>query len=101
VSYSFMVGYQPARGLYTLLTNPDLVGHNLLGNLCKGHVASLCNHTSVVWYGALQTPHGWVQISSAQSYEVGMFGIKVLGHTSVVVVRDPGMQLCWLIVVVG
>jgi hypothetical protein len=49
VSYSFMVGYRPARGLYTLLTDPDLVGHNLLGNLCKGHVASLCNHTSVVW----------------------------------------------------
>jgi hypothetical protein len=59
-----MVGYRPARGLYTLLTDPDLVGHNLLGNLCKGHVASLCNHTSVVWYGALQTPHGWVQSSS-------------------------------------
>jgi hypothetical protein len=50
-----MVGYRPARGLYTLLTDPDLVGHNLLGNLCKGHVASLCNHTLVVWYGALQT----------------------------------------------
>jgi hypothetical protein len=61
VSYSFMVGYRPARGLYSLLTDPDLVGHNLLGNLCKGHVASLCNHTSVVWYGALQTLHGWVQ----------------------------------------
>jgi hypothetical protein len=30
-----------------------------------------------------------------------MFGIKVLGHTSVVVVRDPSMQLCWLVVVVG
>jgi hypothetical protein len=44
----FMVGYRPARGLYTLLTDTDLVGHNLLGNLCKGHVASLCNHTSVV-----------------------------------------------------
>jgi hypothetical protein len=28
-----MVGYRPARGLYTLLTDPDLVGHNLLGNL--------------------------------------------------------------------
>jgi hypothetical protein len=52
-----MVGYRPAWGLYTLLTDPDLVGQNLLGNLCKGHVASLCNHTSVVWYGALQTPH--------------------------------------------
>jgi hypothetical protein len=50
-----MVGYRPARGLYTLLTNPDLFGHNFLGNLCKGHVATLCNHTSVVWYGALQT----------------------------------------------
>jgi hypothetical protein len=58
-----MVGYRPARGLYTLLTDPDLVGHNLLGDLFKGHVASLCNHTSVVWYGALQTPHGWVQNS--------------------------------------
>jgi hypothetical protein len=57
-------GYRPARGLYTFLTDPDLVGHNLLGNLCKGHVASLCNHTSVVWYGALETPHGWVQTSS-------------------------------------
>jgi hypothetical protein len=64
VSYSFMVGYRPARGLYTLLTGPDIVGHNLLGNLCKGHVASLCNHTLVVWYGALQTSHGWVQSSS-------------------------------------
>jgi hypothetical protein len=63
VSYSFMVGYRPARGLYTLLTDPDLMGHNLLGNLCKGHVVSLCNHTSVVWYGALQTPHGWVESS--------------------------------------
>jgi hypothetical protein len=64
VSYSFLVGYRPARGLYTLLTDPDLVGHNLLGNLCKGRVASLYNRTSVVWYGALQTPHGWVQSSS-------------------------------------
>jgi hypothetical protein len=25
VSYSFMVGCRPARGLYTLLTDPDLV----------------------------------------------------------------------------
>jgi hypothetical protein len=49
-----MVGYRPTRGIYTLLTDPDLVGHNLLGNLCKGRVASLCNHTSVVWYGALK-----------------------------------------------
>jgi hypothetical protein len=64
VSYSFMVGYRPTRGLYTLLTDLDLVGHNLLGNLCKGHVASLWNHTSVVLYGTLQTPHGWVQSSS-------------------------------------
>jgi hypothetical protein len=60
----FYGGYRPARGLYTLPTDPDLVGHNLLGNLCKGHVASLCNHTSVVWYGSLKTPHGWVQSSS-------------------------------------
>jgi hypothetical protein len=60
----FRVWYWPARGLYTLLTNPDLVGHNLLGNLCKGHVAALCHHTSVVWYGVWQTPHGWVQSSS-------------------------------------
>jgi hypothetical protein len=52
VSYSFMVGYRHARGLYTLLTDPDLVGHYLLENLCNGLVASLCNHTSVVWYGA-------------------------------------------------
>jgi hypothetical protein len=52
-----MVGYRPARGLYTLLTDPDLVGHNLLGNFCKGHVASLCNHTSVVWYGAWPASH--------------------------------------------
>jgi hypothetical protein len=59
-----MVGYRPARGLYTLLTDPDLVGHNLLRNLCKGHVASLCNHTSVVWYGAYATSHGWIQSSS-------------------------------------
>jgi hypothetical protein len=58
-----MVGYRPARGFCTLLTDLDLMGHNLLGNLYKGHVASLCNHTSVVWYGALQTPHGWVQSS--------------------------------------
>jgi hypothetical protein len=61
VSYSFYGGYRHARGLYTLVTNPDLVGHNLLGNFCKGHVASLCNHTSVAWYGALQTLDGWVQ----------------------------------------
>jgi hypothetical protein len=53
-----------ARGLYTLLTDPDIVGQYLFENLCKGHVASLCNHTSVVWYGALQIPHGWVQSSS-------------------------------------
>jgi hypothetical protein len=30
-----MVGYRPARGLYTLLTDPDLVGHNLLGTFVK------------------------------------------------------------------
>jgi hypothetical protein len=30
----------------------SLVGHNLLGNLCKGLVASLCSHTLVVWYGS-------------------------------------------------
>jgi hypothetical protein len=59
-----MVEYRPARGLFTLLTDPDLVGHNLLGNLCKGLVASLCNHTAVVWNSALQTSHGWVQSSS-------------------------------------
>jgi hypothetical protein len=59
-----MVGYRPARGLYTLLTDSDLVGHNLLENLCKGHVASLCNHTSAVWYGAWPASHGWVQSSS-------------------------------------
>jgi hypothetical protein len=52
VSYSFMVGHRPARGLYTLLIDPDLVGHNLLENLCIGLVAFLCNHISVVWYGA-------------------------------------------------
>jgi hypothetical protein len=46
-----MVRYQPARGLYTLLTDPNLVGHNLLENLCKGLVASLCSHTYVLWYG--------------------------------------------------
>jgi hypothetical protein len=63
VSYSFMVEYRPARGLYTLLIDSNLVGHNFLGNLCKGRVASLCNNISVVWYGALQTPHGWVQSS--------------------------------------
>jgi hypothetical protein len=40
------------------------VGCYTLGNLCKGLVAPLCNHTSVVWYGALQIPHGWVQSSS-------------------------------------
>jgi hypothetical protein len=59
-----MVGYRPARELYTLLTDPDLVGHYLLENLCKGHVASLCNHTSVVWYGAELASNGWVQSSS-------------------------------------
>jgi hypothetical protein len=59
-----MVGYWPARGLYTLLTDPDLVGHNLLGNLCKGLVASLCSHSSVVWYGAWSASYGWVQSSS-------------------------------------
>jgi hypothetical protein len=30
------VGYRPSRGLYTLLNDPDLVGHNLLGNLSYG-----------------------------------------------------------------
>jgi hypothetical protein len=30
-----MVGYRPARGLYTLLTDPDLVGHYLLGKLLE------------------------------------------------------------------
>jgi hypothetical protein len=59
-----MVEYRPATGLYTLLTDPDLVGHNLLWNLCKGFVASLCNHTSVVLYGAWPASHGWVQSSS-------------------------------------
>jgi hypothetical protein len=59
-----MVWYRPARGLYTLLTDLDLVGHHLLENLCKGHVASLCNHTSEVWYGACAASHGWVQSSS-------------------------------------
>jgi hypothetical protein len=29
-----------------------LVGDHLLGNLCKGLVASLYNHASVVWYDA-------------------------------------------------
>jgi hypothetical protein len=47
-----------------LLTDPDLVGHHLLGNLCKGLVASLYNHTSTVWYDAWLASHGWVQISS-------------------------------------
>jgi hypothetical protein len=59
-----MVGYRPARRLYTLLTDPDLVGHYMLENLCKGLVASLCNHTSVVWYDAWPASHGWVQSSS-------------------------------------
>jgi hypothetical protein len=49
---------------YTLLTDSDLVGHNWLGNLRKGLVASLCSHTSVVWYGACAASHGWVQSSS-------------------------------------
>jgi hypothetical protein len=56
-------GYRPARRLYTLLTDPDLVGHNLLKNLCKGLVASLCSHTSVVWYAAWSASRGWVQSS--------------------------------------
>jgi hypothetical protein len=60
----FMVGYWSARGLYTLLTDLYLVGHNLLEHLCKGLVASLCDHTSVVWYGACAASHGWVQSSS-------------------------------------
>jgi hypothetical protein len=59
-----MVGYRPAWELYTFITDPYLVGHNLLGNHCKGHVASLCNHTSVVWYGAWSASHNWVQSSS-------------------------------------
>jgi hypothetical protein len=59
-----MVGYWPARGLYTLLTDPDLVGHNMLRNLCKGVVASLCNHISVVWYDAWPASRRWVQSSS-------------------------------------
>jgi hypothetical protein len=37
---------------------------NLLGNHCKGLVASLCSHNSVVWYGAWSASHGWVQSSS-------------------------------------
>jgi hypothetical protein len=57
-----MVGYRPARGLCTLLTDPDLVGRYLLENLCKGHVASICNHTSVVWYGACATSHGGFKV---------------------------------------
>jgi hypothetical protein len=32
--------------------------------LCKGFVASLCNHTSEVWYDAWPASHGWVQSSS-------------------------------------
>jgi hypothetical protein len=60
----FMVGNWPARGLYTLLTDSDLEGCNFLGNLCKGLVASLCSHTSVVWYDAWPTSHAWVQSSS-------------------------------------
>jgi hypothetical protein len=64
VSYSLMEGYRPARRLYTLLSDTDLVGHNLLENLCKSLVASLCNHTSVVWYDAWPASHGWVQSSS-------------------------------------
>jgi hypothetical protein len=43
-----MVGYRLARGLYTLLTDPDLVGHNLLGNLCKG-VPMQSHLRSVIW----------------------------------------------------
>ena len=36
-----------------------------LGNLCKGLVASLCNHTSEVWYCAWSAHmRGWVQSSS-------------------------------------
>jgi hypothetical protein len=64
VGLFFYGGVLTARGLYTLLTDPDLVGHNLLGSLCKGLVASLCSHTSVVWYGACATSHGRVQSSS-------------------------------------
>jgi hypothetical protein len=41
-----MVGYRSARGLYTLLSDQDLVGHNLLENLL--YRPYLCNHTSVV-----------------------------------------------------
>ena len=40
------------------------MGYFWLGKLCKVLVASLCNHTSVVWYDALQASHGWVQSSS-------------------------------------
>ena len=57
------MGYSPAllgvaafvkeltiREDYTLLWLKTLAGCHLLGNLCKGLVASLCNHTLEVWY---------------------------------------------------
>jgi hypothetical protein len=58
---------QPTPRCQSLITprsdHPPVVGRSSshpLGNLCKGLVVSLCNHTSVVWYGALQASHGWV-----------------------------------------
>jgi hypothetical protein len=35
-------------------------GQPALGDLRKGLVASLCNHTSVVCYDAWPASHGWV-----------------------------------------
>ena len=47
------------RECYALLWLETLADCHLLGNLCKGLVASLCNHTSEVWYCAWSA-HAWL-----------------------------------------
>ena len=49
---------------YALLWLETLAGCHSLGNLCKGLVAPLCNHTLEVWYCAWSAQRGWVQSSS-------------------------------------
>jgi hypothetical protein len=64
-----------------LLTDPDLMGHNLLGNLCKGLVASLCSHTPIVWYGACLGSVVWCLRDTA------WLGSKFFGALTLLVVK--------------
>jgi hypothetical protein len=59
-----MVGYRPARGLYTLLTDPNLVGHNLLGILCKG----LCSVPMQPHLGMVPAQHRMVGFKVIRSF---------------------------------